>query len=446
MAGGTFDKLAGKVRPGTYINFESNRQDVIGVSERGTVLLPLIGHDYGPAKQFLTVEAAAPDAARLALGYSVYDEENRQMLLIREALKKAQKVIVYVAGEGTAATATADPLTVTARHGGSRGNDIRFAVSANVLGGFDVTVFLDNEKTAEYEGVATVEALIEVAGEDELVVFTGTGDLVETAGTNLTGGENVEPTNADVTGFLDKIEAVKFNTLCFPVTDATLQTAAITKIRYMRENMGKGVQTVMPDAVSPDYEGVINVTNAVMVDGFTLTHAEACAFVAGATAAASCVESNTYAIYNGATEVVDPKSNEEAIASIKAGEMFFSVSEAGNVIIEYDINSLITHTKPKDKTYAKNRVIRVLDTFAESIQLNFPPNKFANSPTGWEIMKGIGKTILLQYENMGAIKNVNYDTDFLIDTSLSTGDETYFNVGLEPVDSAEKLFFTVKTR
>ena len=41
---------------------------------------------------------------------------------------------------------------------------------------------------------------------------------------------------------------------------------------------------------------------------------------------------------------------------------------------------------------------------------------------------------------------VDYDRDFLVDREQSTGDEVYFNVGLEPVDSAEKLFFTVKTR
>jgi len=452
MAGGTFDKLAGKVRPGTYINFESTRQDTVGNSERGIVLLPLVGHTFGPAKQFITLLASAPDANRLALGYSVYDEENRVMLLIREAFKKASKVIVYITEEGTPATGTAGNLTATAKYGGTRGNDIRFTSVANPLGGFDVTVYLGTEKTSLYEGVATVEALIAAAEEMEepLVVFTGTGDLEENAGVTLTGGTSPASTNADVTAFLDNIEAVKFNTLCFPIADATLQTAARTKIIYMREGMGKGVQVVMPDATTPDHEGVINVTNAVISDGYTLTHAEACAFVAGATAAASCTESNTYIIYNGATEVVDPKTHEEAVAAINAGELFFSKSEEGNVIIEYDINSLVTFTKPKDKTYRKNRVIRVFDAFQETVQLNFPPNKYDNSPTGWEIMEGIGKTLLRKYgpkpDGVGAIKNINYDLDFLVDRSLSSGDEVYFNVGLEPVDSAEKLFFTVKTR
>ena len=45
-------------------------------------------------------------------------------------------------------------------------------------------------------------------------------------------------------------------------------------------------------------------------------------------------------------------------------------------------------------------------------------------------MKGIGQTILKQYEDMGAIKNVDYDADFNIDESLSGGDEVYFIVAI----------------
>lgn len=406
----------------------------------------LIGYDFGPAKTPITLTAAAPDAYSVELGRSVYDATNDKMRLIREAFKKAAKVIVYITESGTAATGAAAPLTVTAKYGGTRGNDIHVSVVTNPVGGFDVTVYLDADATAVYEGVKTVEELIAAAADDKLVKFTGTGDLKAASGVKLAGGTNVTSANGDVTAFVDKMEGIKFNTLCFPVTDATLQTAAITKIKYMRESMGKGVNVVLPDAKSPDHEGVINVTNSVVVDGVELTHAEACAFVAGITASASCIKSNTYEVYNGATGIVDPKDNEAAIAAIKNGEMFFSYSEAGNVIIEYDINSLVSFKKPKDKTYSKNRVIRTLDAIQEAIQNNFPPNKYDNSPTGYAAMKGIGQAILKQYEDMGAIKNVDYDADFKIDESLSSGDEVYFIVAIQPVDSAEKLFFTVKTR
>ena len=225
-----------------------------------------------------------------------------------------------------------------------------------------------------------------------------------------------------------------------------MKQAALTKIKYLRESMGKGVQVVMPDAGGMDYEGVINVTNSVSLDGDDLTHAEACAWVAGATAGATNTESLTSKQYDGATAVVDPKSNEEAIAAINAGEFFFSVNEDREIVVEYDINSLTTFADKKDKSYRKNRVIRVYDTFQEAVQLNFPPNKFNNNARGWDIMEGIGKTILRLFEDAEAITNVSYDEDFLVDRESSMDDETHFNVGLQAVDSAEKLYFTITTR
>lgn len=58
------------------------------------------------------------------------------------------------------------------------------------------------------------------------------------------------------------------------------------------------------------------------------------------------------------------------------------------------------------------------------------------------------RLLLASFEkgSAGAIKNVDLDNDFLVDRELSEGDETYFNVGLEPVDSSEKIYFTVTTR
>lgn len=445
MAGGTFDKLVGKTRPGTYINFISTRHDTVGISDRGIVIVPLTKHNYGPVGEYITLDCSGPDAAIAQLGYSIYDsDDNRQMLLIREAFKKAAKVLVYRVNGGTAAKATSTPITATAKYPGTRGNKLSFTVSANPVDGFDVQVNLDGSKVAQYEGLTTVEELI--AQDCAYITFSGTGDLTAVAGVNLTGGTDEETENADVTKFLDSIEGVKFNVLCFPITEASLQAAAKTKIKYMRENMGKGVQVVMPNTASDDYEGVINVTNSVTVDGVDLTAAEACAWVAAATAAAKNTQSNTYVEYEGATAVVDAKSHEEAVAAINAGEFFFSVSEAGAVVVEYDINTLTTFADGKDKTYRKNRVIRVFDTFAEALQLNFPPNKYDNNTVGWDIMEGIGRTILKQFEDAGAITDVDYDNDFLVDRDASHGDETFFNVGLQPVDSAEKLYFTIATR
>lgn len=63
MAGGKFDKLAGKTRPGTYINFKSERTDTVGTSERGTAIIPLMKPAYGPAGTYIELTNAGPDAA-----------------------------------------------------------------------------------------------------------------------------------------------------------------------------------------------------------------------------------------------------------------------------------------------------------------------------------------------------------------------------------------------
>lgn len=148
MAGGKYDKLAGKTRPGTYINFESDRNDTVGNSERGIVLLPLIGYDFGPAKTPITLTAAAPDAYSVELGRSVYDATNDKMRLIREAFKKASKVIVYITESGTAATGTAAPL---------------LALANQILSAFGKSLLPIESSTVEQlvtTGITTVTALI----------------------------------------------------------------------------------------------------------------------------------------------------------------------------------------------------------------------------------------------------------------------------------------------
>lgn len=175
MAGGKFDKLAGKTRPGTYINFQSERTDTVGTSERGTTIIPLMKPAYGPAGTYIELTNAGPDAAYAKLGFSVYDSDtNRQMLLIREAFKNASKVLIYIVKDGTKAKATnetAPTLTATAKYGGSRGNALTVTVAANPVEGFDVTVSLAGDTVAFYEGLSTVDDLI--AKNCEYVTFTG---------------------------------------------------------------------------------------------------------------------------------------------------------------------------------------------------------------------------------------------------------------------------------
>ena len=444
MAGGTFLSIHEKKRAGTYINFKSSGTRGRSTATRGITVVPLNDYDWGPEKTFIEVDASSPDKNYTLLGRSVYDN-NAHMLLIREALKNASTVLVYnVGGTGGAkATVKAGALTATAKFNGTKGNSLKIAVTANMNESFDVSVYLDTSLVVEYKDKTKAEDLANV--NNDYIVFTGTGDLTAVAGSALTGGKNNTSSNINITDFLDACEMRNWNTMAFPFSDSSLQAALLTKIKYMRETMGKKVQAAAPN-FKADYEGIINVTNSVKLEDADLTTEQATAFVAGISAGASKLVSNTYKTYTGAIGVVGEKTHEQAVTAIDNGEFFFSMSEAGEVIVEYDINSFVSFTEDKNEDFRKNKIIRILDTLATELSAEFKPNRFTNDETGWSAMESLGRSIIKTYVEDGSLTNPDYDNDFLVDRSVSVGDMVVFNVGVQPVDAAEKLFFNITTR
>ena len=446
MAGGTFVKNTKKIRPGVYVNIESTEKAYSSSGSSGTVLIPFVTHSYGPTSQMIEILASSPENNFETLGFSVYDTTNSNMLLVREALKNAAKVIVWIIKSGTKATGTGGGLTGTAKYGGTRGNKLSFVVSANVLDNakFDITVSLDSVVVSKHSGVANITEAIAI--NDPWIDFEKTASdsvLSTVSGVNLTGATDDSATNADVAAFMDAVENAGYDVILFPSTDAALQTAFISKIRFLNENIGKNVQGVVANKAA-DYQGIINVTNSVKTsDGVSLTVPQAAAWVAGATAAAKYTEALTFKPYDDAVEIIGAKGNEAAIVAIQNGEFFFSYNE-GVVSVEADINSLVTLTSNQNASHKKNRVIRTIYEIIRSIKAEFQPNKYSNSEDDWDVMDQHGLAILSYYEDQKAIKAVE-DSDFAVNRELSSGDDIYIELYIQPIDSAEKLYFTVYT-
>lgn len=445
MAGGTFKLSQPKVRPGTYVNVKNGRQPTAAASTRGVAIVPLIGYDWGPRGQFVIVSADSPDAHIAEFGRSVYDD-NEHMLLLQLLLMGAATVYVYIPDGGVAATVTESvgsaDLTATAMYKGSLGNKIKLVSVANPVGGFDVSVNLDGSEVELFEGIKKIE---ELSGKSAYVKISGTGDMGAFASISLSGGTDTVEGNAGITDFLDKSEKVRFNCMCFPSTESSIQAALLTKIKYIRESIGWKCQAVAPKFAA-DYEGIINLVNSFEYGGKELTVAQACAFLAGVTAGADYVTSLTYTTVPNATRVIGEMNNEASVAAIEAGQTFFSVDESGNVILEYDINSHVITRGDEPEDIRKNRPLRVYDTFANDLLITFVPGKFDNDEDGWGVMEGLGRSMLQNYLDDGAITNVDLDADFLVDTGRSIGDSTYFKIGLQAVDSAEKYYFDVNAR
>lgn len=453
MAGGTFKLSSPKVRPGTYVNVVNGRQPSASYPLSGVAMVPLIGYDWGPRDEWIHLTKESPDAAKEKLGRSVYDDDDN-MLLIRLLFMNAVEVWVYIAGGGekakgqitteiTTESGTEDGTAeVTAKYVGSLGNKIKVVSAANPLGGFDVSVLLDGTEVELFERVEYISDLSASA----YLEFSGDGALTEFASVSLEGGtDSPEKTNASMAKFFDMAERVKFNCMAMPTDDEALIAALITKIKYIRNSIGWKCHAVVADTKA-DYEGIYNLTNSFVYEGKKLTTVQATAWLAGAAAAADHKTSLTYTIVRGATAVEGEKPNEKAVEAIKAGETFFSVDEAGNVILEYDVNSKTTFVQEDPADINKGRPCRVYDSFANELLMTFVPGKFSNNSEGWDIMEGLGRAMLKKYQNDGAIMNVDLENDFLVDRGTSAGDSVYITVGIQAVDSAEKYYFTVIAR
>lgn len=438
MAGGTWNKQ-NKVRPGAYINFKSKEKDSHTLGERGIVTMPL-NLPWGLEKQ--VTEVGVYDDLFDLIGIEAADKST---LLIKEAFKRANKLLLYRVNTGVKATATIEGLIITAKHSGTNGNNIKVIVQNNIDDetSFDVITMLGNRQVDKQIRVKSIENL----NTNSFVEFKGTGQLKATAGIALTGASDGVVTNGDYMDYLAAIELYDFNTMAIPTKDASIKAIATAFIKRLREEEGKKVQCVLENYPEADYEGVISVKNGVILNDMTSVSSEkAVAFVAGATAGANINQSLTYSTYDGAIDVDVRYTNKDIENALNNGEVVFTTSNS-KVIIEQDINTLRTFAEEKNDDFRKNRVIRVIDGVGNDIKAlyeNIYIGKASNNEDGRNLFKKDIIKYLETLQGMGAIKNViTEDVTVLYGNSK---DSVFITAGIQPIDSMEKLYMNVEVQ
>ncbi|WP_195574265.1 phage tail sheath family protein [Paenibacillus sp. 1001270B_150601_E10] len=437
MAGGTWT-VQNKVRPGVYINFQSEGGAVGSVSDRGIVTFPMLA-DWGTAREVIAVDAETK--FEQVLGYPL---SHPRMLLVREALKRAQQVLLYRVNEGTKAKVTAETFTATAKHGGVRGNDIKIVIQPNIdnANQFDIQTIVDGR----VKDTQTVTDGTELTAND-WVTFEAT-TLTATAGLSLAGGDNGTATNGDYSDYLTMIERHEFHTLALPSEDESLKGLVSAFVKRLRDQEGKKVQIVVANAAVADHEGIINVKNGVVLaDGTRIEAAQATVWVAAATAGAGVNESLTYQAYDDAVDVTVRYTNSEVEAALKKGEFVF-VHNKGRALVEQDINSLVTFTPEKTKAFSKNRVVRVLDSIANDLKQIFDSSyigKVNNNQDGRNLFKSEIIQYLNQLQGIAAIQEFDPQQDVTV-LAGNDSDAVYCELNVKPVDAVEKIYMKVSIR
>ncbi len=431
--------MQNKILPGSYINFVGYA-NAATLGARGTAALPL-ELDWGPEGQIYTLEAG--EFNQTALEVFGHDATAAELLLIREALKRCSTLLVYrVNAGGSKAGATVGGMTVTARWGGTRGNDIKVALLANGSSDVDVVTYLDGAETdrqtvAKSGGAADLKA-------NDFVSFGTAETLTAAAATALTGGTNGTVNTAAYTAWLTALEVESFNAVGYPGTDAAVKALVDAFVKRLRDEDGRKVVGVLYQYTTADSIGMLSVKNGVkLADGTVLTGDKAVAWVTGATAGAEVNESLTNTAYDGAVDVDVKYTKGQYEAAIQAGEFVF-YADSGKARVLSDINTRTTFGSGVSEDWTSNRVVRVMDGWANDVARIFGERYLGtqtNSDTGRALFKADLVALAKEYEGIDAISGFVPDDITVLQGSGKR--DVSVSCALTPNDSMEKLYMTV---
>lgn len=451
MAGGVFQSQ-NKIRPGAYIKFQGvpSNENITGSRGIVTFAAPI---GWGPEGELIkiTVNDLYNSNLEKLIGANIYSEAAK---LIKAALENAHTLLLYRGDEGGAkaeaelTVGTNLKLTAEAKYAGTAGNTISISVN-QVTGGYAVNTYLGST-LKETQIVTSIEDL----EDNDFVTFTGEGDISQEAvNTLLTGGTNGTFANENYVEYLAILKNTQFDTLAaYKFGDAQIFNGEDIKafVQEMRETRGIKCQAVINNYVAANYEGIIstNGQGVKYADGTELSAEEFVVWVAGATAGADVTESNTYKIVANAREITGNVTEDDIEELLTQGYLVISVRRDGAIVIEKDINTLVTLRDDVTKAFKENKVIRLLDAVANHIALDFEQNyigKVSADNAGLALFKASIISYLTELQNSGAIINFNSSEDVKLELG-EQADSFYSEIYIQPTYSVDKLYMVVNVK
>lgn len=440
MAGGVFT-TQNKVRPGAYINFKGINSNIGNTGQRGIVVLGL-SLPFGPEHSFIKIKAEdlVNGQSEKLIGLRATDKGAK---VIKLALQNAQSVLLYrLNNAGVKATESIGGIKATAKYPGTAGNFISISVKALENNIYQVVTFFNNVQK-DVQNIKTKEEL----KNNDFVEFEVTGNITASVATLLAGGVDGTVGETDKSGYLDAVSSETFNT----ISSYGMNTDKVVElVKSMRENYGKKVQGIVGTSNNIiNYEGIIQTRGqGYKTADMEVSGEEFLVWLAGATAGAGVAESNTYKVIDNAVEIINPVKDEEIIELLNNGYLIITKRRNGEIVIERDINSLITIGENKNSSFQKNRVIRILDEISNYASETFETNfigKINNDETGRNLFKSNIVQFITNLVNLGAIQNFDSKKDIQVAPGEQTDGMTLY-LSIQPIDALEKLYMTVDVR
>lgn len=403
------------------------------LSERGVAAIPL-ALNWGPVDTVFTV--TGEDFQKNSMKIFGYSYDAPELLPIREIFRHAKTILVYRLANAPAA---ASNTYATAKYPGTRGNDIKIVIAANVDAPdtYDVSTYVGSA-LVETQNVSKASELVA----NDYVTFKTEAELQAEAGVPLAGGTN----GSDVTGeqyqaFLDKIEAYSFHALGCPTTEASIIGLFVAFTKRMRDEVGAKFKTVVFQTEA-DYEGIINVENEVAGGGsskYGLVY-----WVTGAEAGCAVNASNTNRTYDGEYPINVDYTQSELEDGIKAGK-FMLHNVNGTVRVLEDINSLTTLTDKKGVDFQSNQTLRVCDQIANDVAALFATRYLGIVPNDAPGRISLWNDICKLHEELETLRAIeNFDSETVHVEQGETRKSVVCNVsGLNVINAMSQLYMSV---
>ncbi|MBU5440292.1 phage tail sheath family protein [Tissierella sp. MSJ-40] len=422
-------EVQNKVRPGVYSRNTSEDMSLSQVSDRGVCALPLkLDWEVKGLIQLVNGENLLKK-----IGYSIIDKE---IFPIKEAFKNARIIYLYnIAGPGKKSKATDEELTAEAKHEGIRGNDITIVIEKNLDNSYEVKTILGTLEV-EKQTITSIDDF-----KSDFVTLSGT--LKEVAGLKLTGGETGVVTNESYISFLEAVEREigSINAIGYPGEDKDIKELFVSFTNRIRNEVGYKIQCVLSEYPEADNEAIYSIKNGVMMDTVELGSNECVPYILGAVAGARINQSLTYHKYIGATNITGDLQNEDIKKALLNGEIVFTMSRDGNIVIEQDVTTLKSFNKERPKALRKGRPSRALDNFDGDIDKAFYTyyiGQVDNDDIGRAVLKNEIYKLAKKYEELGAFQNIKLE-DFEIYQGEDI-DSVFIKYAVQPVDSVDKIY------
>ena len=423
-----------KVLPGAYFNFISAKQASAALSDRGIATLPL-ELDWGPEQQIFTVERGEVQTDSLKLFGCPYTAE--ALRPVREIFKHAKTVHFFRLNAGGE---KARCSCATARHPGTRGNDLKIVIEENEASTpekklYDVATYLGATRVDFQQGLAGMAE----ARDNDYLVFNRESPLSATASTPLTGGTNGSAEDAAFQLYLDRAEPYAFNAMGCPSADPLIQQLFAAYARRMREEVGKNFQVVCFRNLA-DHESVISLKNGLSGD---TENPALVPWVTGVAAGTAATASATALAYDGEYTPDTDYTQTELAEGIQEGSFMFH-REDGEILVLRDINSFTSFTEEKGEDFSSNQIIRSIDQIANDEALAFKSRYLGKMPNDGGGRISLWNELVTLHKKYEKIRMVeDFDSEQLTITRGETKKAVLIAEHVNIVTAMEQLYVAV---